>query len=231
MVERMAKQRKGGGPGRPRGDGRGEEVRAALLSAARNYFSTRGFQQASLREIASEAGVNPAMIHYYFGNKQGLYIAMLSEAVAPLIERLEGLNEQAAGRDGLRTFLRHYARTLLEEPWFPNLLVREVLFQQGEVRKDFIARFASRASGALRGLIGHDLEAGRLPPYIDPAFGSLGILSLTLFPFIAQPAVEQVFDQRIDEAFVERLTDHTVALFYGAAADSDVKGDRQCAHE
>ncbi len=218
------------GPGRPRSEAGGQAVREALLHAARNYFSTRGFQQASLRKIAAEARVNPAMVHYYFGNKQGLYIAMLSETVAPLIEQLEGLNAQGAGRDALQGFLRRYADTLLAQPWLPNLLVREVLFQEGKVRDDFIARFASRASEALRGLLSRDVESGELPSHIDPAFGSLGILSLIVFPFVAQPAVERVFPQRIDENFVEHLTRHTVALFYGAA-DEHQQGDRECGQE
>ena len=218
------------GPGRPRSDAGSEAVREALLRAARNYFATRGFQQASLRQIAAEAHVNPAMVHYYFGNKQGLYITMLSETVAPLIDELEGLNARDAGREGLQEFLRHYARTLLAEPWLPNLLVREVLFQEGEVREHFIARFASRVSTALRGLVGRDVDSGALPPYVDPTLGSLGILSLTLFPFIAQPAVERVIDQPIDENFVERLTRHTVTLFYGVAQETE-QGDTQCGHE
>lgn len=218
------------GPGRPRGEKRSPAVREALLQAARNYFSSRGFQQASLRAIAAEARVNQAMVHYYFGNKQGLYIAMLSETVAPLIDELESLNAQGAGRDALLAFLDRYAQTLLKEPWLPNLVVREVMFQEGEVRDDFIARFASRASRSLRGLLERDLNSGELPPHIDPAFGALGVLSLVLFPFIAQPAVERTFNLTIDERFVEQLTRHTVALFFGPA-NGHLQGDRECAQE
>lgn len=218
------------GPGRPPGDARSQAVRDALLHAARNYFSSRGFQQASLRAIAAEAKVNPAMVHYYFGNKQGLFIAMLSETVAPLIDELERLSDEGAGRDALHDFLRHYANTLLKEPWLPNLVVREVMFQEGRVRDEFIARFASRASGSLRALLERDIEAGDLPAHVDPVLGSLGILSLILFPFIAQPAVERVFNLGIDERFVERLTSHAVALLYGAKHES-VQGEPECEQE
>jgi TetR/AcrR family transcriptional regulator len=219
-----------GGPGRPRQEARALAVREALLQAARDYFSSRGFQKASLRAIASRAKVNPAMVHYYFGNKEGLFITMLSETVGPLINELESLNERDAGPDALRGFLRHYARTLLKEPWLPNLLVREVMFQEGAVREAFIGRFASRASGSLRGLLERDVEGGDLPGHVDPVFGALGILSLIVFPFIAQPAVERAFKLDIDEDFVERLTDHTVALFFGAA-NEPVHGDPECEQE
>lgn len=216
-----------GRPGRPRSEERALAVREALLQAAKSYFSSRGFQRASLRAIAASANVNPAMVHYYFGNKQGLFIAMLSEAVAPLIDELESLNARGAGRDDLLEFLRHYAGTLLKEPWLPNLLVREVMFQEGRVRDEFIARFASRASLSLRGLIQRGLEAGELPEHVDPDLGALGILSLIVFPFIAQPAVERAFKLDVDERFVQRLTQHTVTLLFGAAGESS-QGERKC---
>jgi AcrR family transcriptional regulator len=219
-----------GGPGRPPGDARSLAVREALLQAARNYFSFRGFQRASLRAIAAEARVNPAMVSYYFGNKEGLLIAVLSETVAPLIDDLENLNAQAAGRDTLRNFLLRYARMLLENPWLPNLLVREVMFHEGKVRDAFIARFASRVSGSLRRLLEHDIDSGDLPEHIDPVFGALGILSLTIFPFVAQPAVERAFNVTIDERFIEHLTDHTVALLFGAT-NEPVTGDPECVEE
>jgi AcrR family transcriptional regulator len=219
-----------GGPGRPRSEAHSQSVREALLKAARNYFSSRGFQRAPLRAIAAEARVNPAMVHYYFGSKEGLFIAMLSETVAPLIDELERLDARGAGRDALLGFLRHYANTLLKEPWLPNLLVREVMFQEGRVRDAFIARFASRASGSLRGLLERDIEAGELRAEIDPVFGALGILSLIIFPFIAQPAVERAFNLAIDERFVEQLTEHTVALFFGAAS-LPLQGERECGKE
>jgi len=221
----MAKQ--SGGPGRPPGDARSQAVRDALLQAARSYFSARGFQRASLRAIAAKADVNPAMIHYYFGNKQGLFLAMLSETVAPLMDELERLSHRGAGRNALRDFIRHYANTLLREPWLPNLVVREVMFQEGVVRDEFVTRFASRASGSLRSLLERDIEAGELPANIDPLFGSLGILSLVLFPFIAQPAVERVFDLQLDEDFVDHLTHHTVALLYGTANETS-QGETEC---
>jgi TetR/AcrR family transcriptional regulator len=180
-----------------------------------------------LRAIAARAEVNPAMVSYYFGNKDGLLIAVLSETVEPLINELESLSAQDSGRDTLREFLLHYARTLLENPWLPNLLVREVMFHEGAVRDAFITRFASRASGSLHRLLKHDIDAGDIPEYIDPALGALGILSLIVFPFIAQPAVEGAFKMAIDERFVERLTDHSIALYFGAGNKS-TNGEQKC---
>ena len=59
------------GPGRPRAE-QALDARQALLDAARELFAREGFDRVSTKRLADEAGVNPAMIHYYFGDKAGL---------------------------------------------------------------------------------------------------------------------------------------------------------------
>jgi AcrR family transcriptional regulator len=63
---------------RPRGRRPGESrAREEILSAARQLFTARGYDQASLREIAAGAGADPALVRHYFGNKEGLFIAAM----------------------------------------------------------------------------------------------------------------------------------------------------------
>lgn len=54
-----------------------------LLDAAENEFAARGFTGVRLRDIADAAGVQPALIHHYFGDKQGLYRAVLDRVMLP----------------------------------------------------------------------------------------------------------------------------------------------------
>ncbi|MBW2374153.1 MAG: helix-turn-helix transcriptional regulator, partial [Deltaproteobacteria bacterium] len=75
-------------PGRPARGEDGPGVREALLEAARSLFAARDFRAVSLREIAAEAGVSPAMVHYYFGDKTGLFDALLDATFSGLLERL-----------------------------------------------------------------------------------------------------------------------------------------------
>src|SRR5687767_1541779 len=58
-------------------------TRTAILSAARQEFSCRGFEAATLRAIASTAGVDPALILHYFGSKRGLFVAAVELPVDP----------------------------------------------------------------------------------------------------------------------------------------------------
>ncbi len=204
-------------PGRPASKQRGEEVRAALLQAAREYFTRRDFKAVSLRQIAASVGVNPAMVHYYFGSKEGLYLAMLEESVAPLIEQLQAIQADAgkAGRAALSGFLRDYMTTILREPWLPNLIVRrEILYQEGELREQFINLFAFKLEELLVKLLERGKQEGKVPGHIKPELGALSIVSMALFPFIARPVAEKVFQLQVDEDFVAQMAEHISALFY-----------------
>src|SRR5512135_727129 len=99
MVERQVAQGRKAprGPGRPAGGD--AAVRAALLQNARVLFLKHGFAEVSTRRIAAAAATTPAMIHYYFGDKLGLYRAMLEEAMGPLLERLRQMEQSAAPPD------------------------------------------------------------------------------------------------------------------------------------
>jgi AcrR family transcriptional regulator len=92
--------------GRPAGGTTGD-TRAAILAAARSQFAARGFSGASLRSIASEAGVDASLISHYFGDKSQLLLATMELPVNP-IEKIAGV--VADGPDGmaerlLQTFL------------------------------------------------------------------------------------------------------------------------------
>lgn len=67
--------------GRPR-DGNPEETRREILKAAEQSFAMAGFIGATTREVAARAGVNVATLHYHFGNKEGLYRAVIERAAA-----------------------------------------------------------------------------------------------------------------------------------------------------
>jgi AcrR family transcriptional regulator len=83
------------------------DTRAEILASARSLFAARGFKGASVRAIAADAGVDPALVHHYFGTKDDLFVAALELPVDPrelLAPVLAGGAENAAP-GLLRTFL------------------------------------------------------------------------------------------------------------------------------
>jgi AcrR family transcriptional regulator len=87
-------RRSGRRPGNP-------DTRQSILDAARQVFAERGFDQASIRAIAAGAGVDPALVHHYFGTKDKLFLATMNAPIDPaelLPRALDGPRDQAGER-------------------------------------------------------------------------------------------------------------------------------------
>jgi AcrR family transcriptional regulator len=204
-------------PGRPPAGGT-PDLRQELLDAARQLFTTRGFDNVGIRELARAAGVSPAMIAYYFGDKQGLYDALIQDAIGHVLARLQGMAAQE-GRteDPVDAFLSAYLATLIAEPWIPQLLVREVLAHDSPLRRRFREGFAERAREALVSLLLAEREQGRLRPDLDVELAVLSLIGMSVFPFLVHPVLGDVFGYGLDGEFRERLHQHTHRLFLDGA--------------
>lgn len=203
--------------GRPAGT-HNESVRCLLLEAARKQFSVREFKAVSIKTIAESAGVNGAMVHYYFGDKKGLYLAMVEQVFAPMFENLSEL--EGRHYHSIEAFIRTYTRLLAENPWWPNFVIREILFGDEEFRDVIITRIADHLTPGLLRLINEERADGHFRDDLDPRFALLSLISMTVFPFLAKPLVESALGVSMDEPAVEALADHTCKLFLsGVRAD------------
>jgi len=78
-----------------------QDTRASILEAARQAFAEKGFDKASIRAIAGDAGVDPALVHHYFGTKEKLFLAAMNAPINPaelIPQALSGPREQAGER-------------------------------------------------------------------------------------------------------------------------------------
>jgi AcrR family transcriptional regulator len=210
-------------PGRPPADHRRPELRDALLDAAGRLFAERGTGAVSLRRVAAEAGASPAMVHYYFGDKEGLYDALLERTFTAIVGRVQAVLADGAGRgshdieDRLADLLRVVSGTLAAEPWIPTLVVREVLTEGGRFRERFVREYASKMAAMLPGLVRSEIDRGRLRPDLEPELAFLSLMGMAVFPFVARPIVERVLDVEYDEEFLARFAEHTRRLFLEGA--------------
>lgn len=105
---------------------KGAKSRAQILEAADALFGEVGFDAASTREIAERSGVNKALIHYHFKNKEGLLASVLDryyEALAATI--LEALQSEAGLRDKLDRLVSTYVDFLAHNRNFNRIVQRE----------------------------------------------------------------------------------------------------------
>jgi TetR/AcrR family transcriptional regulator len=124
----IAREAGKGDTGRERERRDPQATRQALLHAAEELFSDRGFDGVPIEDIAARAGVNKALISYHFRGKRGLYGAVLESAFADMAARVESI--EAAARDAgeaLHGVVEAFTAVARERPGFPTLFVREVL--------------------------------------------------------------------------------------------------------
>ena len=186
------------------------EMQNRLLNAAEELFAEHGFAATSVRQVANHAGVNPALVHYYFDNKAGLLRAVLDRTLEPMAQAI------AAMRTDMDLDVGSIAGEIFEmaarHPALPRLIVREVLLSTGETRDMFIKHYAPRLGGALPGLVGNAQRQGRVDESLDPGVVALMLLSLCIFPFVAQSIAEPQLGIRFDEAGKSDYLGHITKL-------------------
>ncbi|MDT4826940.1 HTH-type transcriptional regulator BetI [compost metagenome] len=197
-------------PGRPTGDSPLQRER--LLNAAVDTFAHTGIKAASLRSIAQQAGVTPALVNYYFGNKQRLTEAVVEERLLPLIEDVAARLQQAGDspRELVGQFVRGISEMVVSHPWIPPLWVREILCEGGALRDLLTTRVAPLIPLLLARRFAAAQACGDLNPALDPRLLVVSLIGLTMLPHAAAPLWRGIFanPQIGDEALIA----HTLAL-------------------
>jgi len=199
--------------GRPPDQDR-RDVRNKLLDAARDLFTLRGYEAVSTRRLARQADTTPAMIHYYFGDKHGLYRALLEEILSPTLSRLEGIMSGDAGEVTIENFMEAYVRVFREHPWLPPLIFREMLDGGEEFRQQFAERIGSRVLPILAGAIERERAQGKIRADLDTSMTLISVMSLCVYPFLARPLIESNLGRSVDDSFVEQWLEHARRLVY-----------------
>jgi AcrR family transcriptional regulator len=193
-------------------------VRERLLHAARELFLRYGYRAVSSRQIGAAAGVNFAMIRYYFGGKPGLYREILQALVPAQLRALEAASAEA-GEAPLEDILANLVRVWAANPWIAGFVLREVLLPGGPMRAMFLREFPERLAPQVERAVQEQIRRGALRADLDPKLLVLSMVSLAIFPFLSFPLSSRVFGVRHDEEFVARFLAHTQALLaHGSAA-------------
>jgi AcrR family transcriptional regulator len=194
-------------PGRPKGD---VKTRAALIDAAKSCFLRNSYERVSIRELARRAGVDPAMIHYYFGSKAGLFETMVRETIAPVAALLK--NDPLGENDSPETLMGAYYRMIAANPALPRLIFQVLHLQQSAEAFAIVSNIFTEMLGHAGRWIKQLSEQQRLNPDLDPQLVRLSFLSLMIFPLIAPHVLLKELDVDIDESMLNKLLTHNVQV-------------------
>lgn len=195
--------------GRPLG---GSDARAALISEAQRFFHKQPYHKVSTRRIAENAGVDVAMIRYYFGNKAGLFEAMVRETAAPMITRMR-LAVEEGKIESLNDVVTTFYREMSTGPNLPTLIFRSMMLDEDDQQRQVVEKLFQDILLPLHQLLFQRLqEKGALRTDIDPELARMSFSSLMVFPFIIPTALADIQGITMDSAFLEKLAKHNAAL-------------------
>ena len=165
-----------------------------ILNAAISIFQKKGMAGARMQEIADEAKINKAMLHYYFRSKQQLFEAVFLKAFQQLAPQLNLIfaSEKDSVFEKIKKFTSSYIDFILDNPFLPNFIIYEL-----NNNPDFVKTFLSQENRPdpqpFLEQIDREIKAGKIKQ-TNPKQLLLNILSLTIFPFVADTMIKVIMN-------------------------------------
>jgi AcrR family transcriptional regulator len=180
-----------------------------ILEAARKVFISKGMHGARMQEIADEAGINKALLHYYFRSKDKLFQAIFRETFQELMPKAMGIfQEEGTFEDKLRLFVSNYIDTISKNHFLPVFVFNEIN-QNPEMLTEFVD-----ALKPLQQVVAAELQkmvtSGEYRP-INPIQFISSVMAMTLFPFLVKPLLANAFAMS-EEQFKAFLEDRKVLI-------------------
>ena len=188
------------------------DTEARILAAARTVFIRRGSSGARLQEIAAEAGVNQALVHYYFGSKDELAERVFIEAAQQFVPALAPMPVPGMALEDLITaFVQGYIDAVRQAPFIPGYIISEAT--QHPERLETLMRAAigtvpreitARTIPVIERMIAERVAQGTMRP-MNLQQLMINVMALTVFPFVARPMLSAAF--ALDDDGFQRFLD------------------------
>ncbi|MDQ3843543.1 MAG: TetR/AcrR family transcriptional regulator [Bacteroidota bacterium] len=164
-----------------------------ILEAARKVFITKGLSGARMQDIANGAGINKALLHYYFRSKDKLFETIFQEASQQFIPRInEILQSELSVFQKIETFCGEYISKILETPFIPLFIINEM----NKHPHSFLQRMWGKNKPDLTKFVQQletEIKKGNIKK-ISPVHLIMHMMSLCIFPFIGKPIWQYVME-------------------------------------
>jgi TetR/AcrR family transcriptional regulator len=189
-----------------------------ILEAAKKVFFLKGFAGARMQDIADEAGINKALLHYYFRSKDKLFEVIFMEAFSTFFPRIRDIiDADKPFTEKIDQFTDVYISIMIRQPFIPMFVLNEVHKNPERFFHKFIPEGKAPPIKKLAAQIAAEVKNGNIKP-IDPMQLIMNLMSLCIFPFVAKPifqAFTGISDSQLKKFMEERKS--AVAAFIKAA--------------
>lgn len=164
-----------------------------ILNAARKVFIAKGMAGARMQDIADEAGINKALLHYYFRSKDKLFETIFSEIAQRFLPKVNDIfNSELTIYEKIEAFCKEYMENIQKNPFIPLFVISEMNKQPQDFIKRLFARERPRFDKFVLQL-NEAVKKKEIRP-IEPIQLLVNAMALCVFPFLARPIIQMVSD-------------------------------------
>jgi len=205
------------------------EKQVHIIKAAEIHFADKGFEGSSVRDIAETAGVNLAMISYYFGSKEKLMEAMFDYRSASFTLQLENMiqNKDLDPMQKMETLIDQYIKKLLNQQCFHRVMTREQMMHSNPVIVQRILQMKKNNQELIQLLIKEGQKTGQFRKHIDiqlmmaTLVGTVGHVVSTQHFYKITSNLEAMSDDELQKHLFKKLSTHIKALFKAILTNED----------
>lgn len=177
-----------------------------IIEAAVPLFATKGLAAVSVKELADAAGVNIALISYYFGGKDNLYAFVLQNQLSVLEDAFNVMNQEISPVMKIRRFTEMLLVSYKKSPYLNRLFFMEIL-SPTKYFDTIVKTAAQRLHGYLKGCIIEAIAAGEFRSDIEPEFAAMSMMKIMNLSFTDRqfchellPDTEDIVEKYIPQA-------------------------------
>ena len=182
----------------------------SILATAEAEFAQNGLAGARIDEIAEKASINKRMLYEYFGNKEGLYVAVLRDVLNRFaVQEAAALDQDLSCVERLKHMIRFYFEYLRDNPTYVNLLLWENLNEGRYIREIEYSRNRAPSFQRLAGIIESGKASGVFRREIDAGDVLVSLITVPFCFFSNRHTLSKLFGYDVigEEAFRKRIDD------------------------
>jgi TetR/AcrR family transcriptional regulator len=182
-----------------------------IKSTAKKIFFQKGHLHATTQEIADEAGVNRALIHYYFRSRDQLFRKVLEEAVLETRNKIDDIfSSNEPFREKISKYLDVFIDRNAEFPYIQNFIITEIM-QDPEKMKEHFSRKRNHLLKHIIDPLTKEIDKGTIEP-IDPDHFIVNMMSMCSYPLVAKPYIQNMFSYD-DKAYKKFLKERKQVIY------------------
>jgi AcrR family transcriptional regulator len=161
-----------------------------IIQAARVLFTNKGYAATRTRDIAEAAGINLALLNYYYRSKEKLFHIVMSENLAQLFSVIFPIvnNHSLSLEEKISLLIENYIDLLLRYPELPMFVFHEIKSRPEFFKNQLQVKAILQQSSLVKQMRAHN-------PDIEPVQFIVSLLGMTIFPFVAKQILFQDAEQ------------------------------------